>query len=61
MYDTIINMLPEINSIQGLFLYALLAYIITAIIRCVSGKLLEDQIDMQARVKQTIIENRMKR
>jgi len=61
LMDTLIDMLPEINSIQALLLYSMLAYIFTMLIRWCTVTTLEDQIDVAARVKQNILLQRKKR
>jgi hypothetical protein len=59
--DSLYEMLPEINSLQALFLYSFLAYLLTALIQWCSSAVFEDQIDIHARVKQKIITQRKKR
>jgi hypothetical protein len=53
--NTIFDMLPEINSLQALFLYALLAYLLTWAIRSCTTNVFEEQFDIGARVKANII------
>lgn len=59
--DTVYESLPEITSFSALVLYSTLAYIITIILRSCVGWLFQDQIDVQARIRQNIIEERLKR
>jgi len=61
LMNALIEILPEINSIQALVLYSTLAYIITMLIRWCTVTTFEEQIDVAARVKQNILSQRKKR
>lgn len=61
MLSTIIDLLPEINSIWALLLYSFLAYILSMLISRCAAYLMADQIDVEARVRANIIKGRMER